>query len=90
MATVQIQSETVYILNSTDTIGEGVNPIILPPAVGMATGQREGKLWILICWTPLKIGLVSHPACSEVCVCVYIYEGNSKMINIEALFSKTG
>ena len=31
---VQIRDETNYISHSTNTLGEGMNPIILPPAMG--------------------------------------------------------
>ena len=31
---VQILDETDYILNSTNTLGKGINPIILLPAMG--------------------------------------------------------
>ena len=31
---VQIQDKTDCISNSTDTLGKGMNPIILPPAMG--------------------------------------------------------
>ena len=35
MATqVQIMDEADYILQSTNTLGKGMNPIILPPAMG--------------------------------------------------------
>ena len=30
----QILDETDYILHSTNTFGKGMNPIILPPAMG--------------------------------------------------------
>ena len=61
MTRVQNLDETVCILLSTDTLGKGMNPTILPPARGkivgdtgifnldMATGTAEGKLWIPIC-----------------------------------------
>ena len=31
---VQILDETDWILHSTNTLGKGMNPIILPPAMG--------------------------------------------------------
>ena len=49
MATrVQILDETDCISHSTNTLGKGMNPIILPPAMffslGEATNLGEGKL----------------------------------------------
>ena len=53
---VQIQDKTDYISHSTNTLGKGMDPIILPPAMGNIVGQtrffslgeatslREGKL----------------------------------------------
>ena len=62
MATlVQILDETDCISHCTNTLGKGMNPIILPPAVGKiggqtrffslseVTNQREGKHWIKTC-----------------------------------------
>ena len=62
MATqVQILDETDCISHSTNTLGKGMNPIILPPAMGKIVGQTrffslgeatslgEGKLWIQTC-----------------------------------------
>ena len=58
---VQILDETDCISNSTNTLGKGMNPIILPPAMGKIAGQTgffsideaislgEGKLWIETC-----------------------------------------
>ena len=58
---VQILNEADYISNSTNTLGKGMNPIILPPAIGKIVGQtwffslgqatslEEGKLWIQSC-----------------------------------------
>ena len=55
---VQILDETDCILHRTNTLGKGMNPIILPPAMdkivgqtrffslGEATSLGEGKLWI--------------------------------------------
>ena len=52
---VQILDETDYISHSTNTLGKGMNPIILPPAMGKiveqtmffslgeSTGLGEGK-----------------------------------------------
>ena len=31
---VQILDEAVYIVHSTNTLGKGMNPTILPPAMG--------------------------------------------------------
>ena len=54
-------SEKICISNSTNTLGKGMNPIILPPAMGKIVGQTrffspgeatslgEGKLWIQTC-----------------------------------------
>ena len=53
-------------LYSTNTLGKGINPIILPPAMdkivgqtrffslGEATSLGEGKLLIQTCSNPLK------------------------------------
>ena len=53
--------ETDGISHSTNTLGKGMNPIILPPAMGKIVGQTrffslgeatslgEGKLWIQTC-----------------------------------------
>ena len=57
----QILDETDWISHSTNTLGEGMNPIILSPAMGKMVGQTrffslgeptslaEGKLWIQTC-----------------------------------------
>ena len=39
----------------------------------MATDQREGKLWIQNCKTPLKTDLVSHPARVEGSLNIFIF-----------------
>ena len=42
MATqVQILDETDFISHSTNTLGKGVNPIILSPAMGRIVGQTR-------------------------------------------------
>ena len=51
---VQILDEADSISHSTNTIGKGMNPIILPPAMEVfslseATSLGEGKLWIQTC-----------------------------------------
>ena len=58
---VQILDDTDCISHSTNAIGKGMNPIILPPAMGKIVGQTrffslgeatslgEGKLWIQTC-----------------------------------------
>ena len=58
---VQILDETDCISSSTNTLGKGINPIILLPAMGKIVGQTEffsfgeatslweGKLWIQTC-----------------------------------------
>ena len=58
---VQILDEADCISHGTNTLGKGMNPIILPPAMGKivgqtmffslseATSQGEGKLWIQTC-----------------------------------------
>ena len=58
---VQTLDEAVCISLSTNTLGKGMNPTILPPAMGkiigqiglfsfgMATSLGEGKLWIQTC-----------------------------------------
>ena len=55
---VQILDKAVYISHSANTLGNGTNPIILPPVMSkivqqtgllsldMATSLEEGKLWI--------------------------------------------
>ena len=65
-ARVQILDETNCVSHSTNTLGKGMNPTILPPAMGKIVGQTrffslgettslgEGKLWIQTCLTPLK------------------------------------
>ena len=57
----KILYETDCISHSTNTIGKGMTPIILPPAMGKIVGQTmfcrlgeatslgEGKLWIQTC-----------------------------------------
>ncbi len=57
----QILEETDCISHSTNTLGKGMNPIILPPAMGKIVGQTwffslgeatrlgEGKLRIQTC-----------------------------------------
>ena len=71
---VQILNDTDCISHCTNTLGKGMNPIILPPAMGKVVGQTrffslgeatslgEEKLWIQTCLTLLKIDLVSYPA----------------------------
>ena len=45
MATrVQTLDEIDCISQSTNTLGKGMNPIILPPAIGEVTSLGEGKL----------------------------------------------
>ena len=63
---VQILDEMDCISHSTNTLEKGMNPIILPPAMGKIVGQTrffsideatslgEGKLLIPTCQTPLK------------------------------------
>ena len=59
---VQILAQTDFISHCINTLGKGMNPIILPPVVGQtrffslgeATSLGEGKLWIQTCWTLLK------------------------------------
>ena len=58
---VQILDETDCISYYTNTLGKGINPIILPPATGKIVGETrffsfgeatslgEGKLWIQTC-----------------------------------------
>ena len=51
---VQILDETDCISHGADTVGKGINPIILPPAMGQTrsfsfgeeSNLGEGKLWI--------------------------------------------
>ena len=38
---VQILDETDCISHSTNTLGKGMNPIILPPAMGKIVGQTR-------------------------------------------------
>ena len=38
---VQILDETVCISHSTKNLGKGMNPIILPPAMGKIVGQTS-------------------------------------------------
>ena len=38
---VQILDETDCISDSTNTLGKGMNPIILPPAMGKIVGQTS-------------------------------------------------
>ena len=61
---VQILSEADYISRSSNTLGEGMNPTILSPAMDrlgslalVATSLGEGKPWIKISKTPYKSGL---------------------------------
>ena len=63
---VQILDDTVCVSHSTNSLGKGMNPIILPPATGKIVGQTrffslgdatslgEEKLWIQTCYTSLK------------------------------------
>ena len=53
---VQILDETDCISHNTNTLGKGMNPIILPLvgqtrffSLGEATSLGEGKLWIQTC-----------------------------------------
>ena len=74
---VQILDETDCISHSTNTLGKGMNPIILPPAMGKIVGQtrffslgeatsqeKENSEFkpVKLC---LKIDLVSYPARAE-------------------------
>ena len=40
-ARVQILNETDCISHCTNTLGKGMNPIILPPAIGKIVGQTR-------------------------------------------------
>ena len=42
---VQILDKSVYILFSANTIGKGMNPIILPPGMGKLRADRALQLW---------------------------------------------
>ena len=43
---VQILDETDYISHSTNTLGKGMIPIILPPAMGtIYQPLRSGRIW---------------------------------------------
>ena len=57
---VQILDKAICIWHSTNTLGKGINPTILYPAVskigqtgifslGMTTSLGKGKLWIQTC-----------------------------------------
>ena len=79
---VQILDETGCISHSNNTLGKGMNLIILPPAMGKivrltrffrlgeATSLGEGILWIRFEFR-LKIDLVSYPARAEGLVNMY-------------------
>ena len=68
---VQILDETDCISHITNTLGKGINPIILPPALGTIVGQNsffslgeENSEFkpVKLC---LKIDPVSYPARAE-------------------------
>ncbi len=42
---VQILDESDCISHSTNTLGKGMNPIILPPAMYKIVGRHEFKSW---------------------------------------------
>ena len=71
---VQIQDKSICISYSINTLGKGMNLIILPESIlgqtgffnlGMAISMEKKKLWFQTCLTPLKIDLVSHLVCEE-------------------------
>ena len=71
---VQILDETGCISHSTNTLGKGMNPIILPPAMvgqtiifslGETTSLGEGNSEFKPVKIRLKIDLVSYPARAE-------------------------
>ena len=74
---VQILAATNCISHSTNTLGKGMNPIILPPAMGKIVGQtrffslgeatslEEENSEFKLVKLRLKIDLVSHPARAE-------------------------
>ena len=76
MTRVQILDETDCISHSTNTLGKGMNPIILPPAIGKIVGQTrffslgeaaslEGNSEFKPVKLCLKIDLVSYPTRAE-------------------------
>ena len=81
---VQILDKTDYISHSTNTLGKGMNPIILPMckiveqtrffSLGEITSLRKGKLC-------LKIDFVSYPAWAEGLV-------NMNMLDFNIIVSK--
>ena len=74
---VQILDDTDCISHSTNTLGNGMNPIILPPAMGKIVGQTvffspgeatnlgEGNSEFKPVKLRLKTDLVSYPARAE-------------------------
>ena len=74
---VQFLDKTDCISHSINLLGKGMNPIILPPAMGKIVGQTrffslgeatslgEGKLISNLLNSVLKIDLMSYPARAE-------------------------
>ena len=93
-AQVQILEKAACISNRTNSHGKGMNPNILPPAMGkiveqtgffnlgLATNLGEGKLWIQTCYLHLKIDFVLHPACAEGSVITYDFLVNSLQVTL--------
>ncbi len=74
---VQILDETDCVSHSTNTLGKGMNPIILPAAmVRQLVEEKENSEFkpVKLC---LKIDLVSYPARADVLVNI-IYQKNLK------------
>ena len=66
--------ETDCISHSTNTLGKGINPIILPPTMGKIVGQtRFFSLGEATSLGEGKLDLVSYPAQAEGSVNIYIY-----------------
>ena len=62
---VQILDETDCISHSTNTLGEGMNPIILPPAMVRQLVKEKENSEFKPVKLRLKIDLVSYPARAE-------------------------
>ncbi len=90
---VPIQDDTDCILHSANTLGKGVNPIILPPVMGkqqdtlsssafvkQLVQEKENSEFIPVKLS-LKIDLVSYPARAEGLVNMTIEKGMKLLIS---------
>ena len=97
---VQTLDETDSISHSTNALGKGMNPIILPPTMGKIVGQTmffslgdatclgEGNSEFKPVKLRLKIDIVSYPARAEGLVNIYIYIYIYRHINFSQWFKE--